>query len=225
MKNSRDDGEGEVHGARESHGLSRRAFLRGAGSAAAGGAAVTSMLAESARAAELARAPGVSLAGKVDVKLLINGTEHAVALEPRTTLLSALRHHIARPLTGTKEVCDRGNCGACTVIIDGQPVYSCLQLAVRCEGRAITTVEGLGTPEAMSDVQAAFVAKDAQMCGFCTPGFVVATTACLEREPKADRHTIQKGLCGNLCRCGTYPHVFDAAEAVRDARAAKGGAR
>jgi len=227
MKRGRDE-ENEVAqraGAEERARLSRRAFLKGASSVAAGGAAVTGFLAEGAAAAAAA-SPGTSLAGKVDVKLQINGVEHALALEPRTTLLSALRHHLARPLTGAKEVCDRGNCGACTVLVDGRPVYSCLQLAVRCEGRAVTTVEGLGAPDAMSDVQAAFVAKDAQMCGFCTPGFVVATTACLARHPSADRDTIRTELCGNLCRCGTYPFVFDAAEAARDARSASnGGAR
>jgi xanthine dehydrogenase YagT iron-sulfur-binding subunit len=157
------------------------------------------------------------LSGEVQIKLAVNGTEHELTVEPRTTLLSALRHRTAPPLTGTKEVCDRGNCGACTVLIDGRPVYSCLQLACTLEGRAITTVEGLGAPESMSAVQQAFCDKDGLMCGFCTPGFVVATTACLAKHPRADREIITRELAGNLCRCGTYPHVFDAAEAARDA--------
>jgi aerobic-type carbon monoxide dehydrogenase small subunit (CoxS/CutS family) len=114
------------------------------------------------------------------------------------------------------------------VLLDGQPAYACLILAVEAEGRAVTTVEGLGSPEALSEVQAAFCDKDALMCGFCTPGFVVAATALLARSPAATRPEIVSGLCGNLCRCGTYPHVFDAVEVARDrlaARAPQGGAR
>ncbi|QDU83392.1 4-hydroxybenzoyl-CoA reductase subunit gamma [Planctomycetes bacterium Pla163] len=201
--------------------LSRRSFLKGASTVAAGGAAIGQALAAQTAAAQAeqeAASRGTTLSGKVDVTLAINGREQKLSIEPRTTLLSALRHHLERPLTGTKEVCDRGNCGACSVLIDGEPAYSCLQLAVRCAGKQITTVEGLGSPDAMSDVQAAFVAKDAQMCGFCTPGFVIATTACLSKHPDADRDTIRTELSGNLCRCGTYGHLFDAAEAVRDGR-------
>lgn len=206
--------------------LSRRSFLKGASTVAAGGAAIGQALTAQTAAAQAAvlseqeaASRGTTLAGKVDVTLSINGRDQKLSIEPRTTLLSTLRHHLERPLTGTKEVCDRGNCGACTVLIDGELTYSCLQLAVRCAGKQITTVEGLGSPDAMSDVQAAFVAKDAQMCGFCTPGFVVATTACLAKHPDADRDTIRTELSGNLCRCGTYGHLFDAAEAVRDERA------
>jgi aerobic-type carbon monoxide dehydrogenase small subunit (CoxS/CutS family) len=160
--------------------------------------------------------------------LEINGQRRQIQVEPRTTLLSALRHRCEPALTGSKEVCGRGNCGACTVLLDGQPAYACLILAVEAEGRAVTTVEGLGSPEALSEVQAAFCDKDALMCGFCTPGFVVAATALLARSPAATRPEIVSGLCGNLCRCGTYPHVFDAVEVARDrlaARAPQGGAR
>lgn len=206
--------------------LTRRSFLKGASTVAASGAAVSSALAQRA-AAEAAEqesaARGRTLAGTVEVTLRVNGSERSARVEPRTTLLSTLRHHLERPLTGTKEVCDRGNCGACSVLIDGELTYACLQLAVRCEGKEITTVEGLGSPSEMSDVQAAFVAKDAQMCGFCTPGFVVATTACLSKHTDPDRDTIRTELSGNLCRCGTYPHVFDAAEAARDRRNGRSG--
>ena len=201
--------------------LSRRSFLKGAGAVTAGTAAVGEALAEQASAeaaAAEARSRGTTLAGRVEVELEINGAKQAVQVEPRTTLLSTLRHHLERPLTGTKEVCDRGNCGACTVMVDGEPVYSCLTLASRCAGKRITTVEGLGSPQDLSDVQAAFVEKDAQMCGFCTPGFVVATTACLAKHADPDRDTIREELSGNVCRCGTYGHVFDAAEAARDRR-------
>lgn len=201
--------------------LSRRSFLKGASAVTAGSAAVGEALAGQAAAesaAAEARSRGTRLAGRVAVELEINGAKQKVEVEPRTTLLSTLRHHLERPLTGSKEVCDRGNCGACTVLVDGEPVYSCLTLASRCAGKSITTVEGLGSPQELSDVQAAFVEKDAQMCGFCTPGFVVATTACLAKHADPDRDTIRTELSGNICRCGTYGHVFDAAEAVRDRR-------
>ena len=121
--------------------------------------------------------------------------------------------------TGTKEVCGTGSCGACTVLIDGQPAYSCLSLAATCSGRPITTVEGFGSADAMSDVQRSFCDKDGMMCGFCTPGFVVATHAALDRSPKASLDELKYELSGNFCRCGTYPHVFDAAQAVQRDRA------
>jgi len=154
--------------------------------------------------------------------LAINGEERRLALEPRTTLLSALRTRLDPPLTGAKEVCDRGACGACTVLLDGRPVYACMLLALDCVGAAITTVEGLGSPEALSPVQEAFCRRDALMCGFCTPGFVVSVTACLEREPRVDERTVRAACAGNLCRCGTYPHVFAAAERIVRERAGGG---
>lgn len=202
--------------------VSRRAFLKGAGGVFAAGG----LLAAPASAAR-PRAPRPdgpeTLAGSVEIELDVNGEARRLRVEPRTTLLSALRTRLEPPLTGAKEVCDRGNCGACTVLVDGRPVYACLQLAADLRGRRITTVEGLGAPESLSPVQQAFCDKDALMCGFCTPGFVVATTACLQRHPGADLETIRRELSGNLCRCGTYPHVFEAAEAARDAL--RGGGR
>ncbi|MCB9898385.1 MAG: (2Fe-2S)-binding protein [Planctomycetes bacterium] len=205
---------------------SRRAFLRGA--LAAGAITQTLSKVEAAlaeptvdpSAAASADDEVATLAGKVPVTLSINGRDTKLSIEPRTTLLSALRVHADPPLTGTKEVCAQGNCGACTVLLDGRPVYACLQLAIDVQGRAIRTVEGLGTPEALSPVQAAFCEHDALMCGFCTPGFVVATTACLEKNPSASLDEIKHELSGNLCRCGTYPHVFAAA---LDAGARLGG--
>jgi xanthine dehydrogenase YagT iron-sulfur-binding subunit len=140
-----------------------------------------------------------------------------VTVEPRVTLLRALRNHLE--LTGAKEVCDRGACGACTVLVDGDPVCSCLMLAADAVGREITTVEGLGSPEKMSPVQQAFVECDALQCGFCTPGFVVASTALLRKNPAPTLDQIQQGLSGNLCRCGTYGRVF---EAVQKAAGRKG---
>lgn len=198
--------------------LSRRSFLKGAGGAAAAGSA----LARASEAAAATTRQGTpTLSGTVDLSLRINGAERTLRCEPRTTLLSALRDRLTPALTGAKPVCDMGSCGACTVLLDGRPAYACLTLAVQCRGKEITTVEGLGTPEAMSDVQQAFCEKDGMMCGFCTPGFVVATHAALDRNPDADLDGIKYELSGNLCRCGTYPHVFEAAQAAQAAR--KGG--
>jgi aerobic-type carbon monoxide dehydrogenase small subunit (CoxS/CutS family) len=222
---------------RETSNLSRRALLKGAGIAAAGG-----MVSDAARAAaEAWRAQPASMSGEVEIELSINGATQRVKVEPRTTLLNALRNHCTPPLTGTKLVCDAGSCGACTVHLDGKPVYACMQLAVNCTGRAITTIEGLapttaagGSPRSMlvehlpgadqlGDVQRAFCERDASMCGFCTPGFVMSITAALAKKPDATLDEIKHACSGNLCRCGTYPRVFEAAlEAGRAIRARKG---
>ena len=155
----------------------------------------------------------------VDGQVRFDRAGRRVNVEPRVTLLDALRNRL--DVTGPKKVCDRGTCGACTVLVDGQPVYSCSMLAVEAEGRAITTVEGIGTPEKMNAVQQAFVKHDAQQCGFCTPGFVTAATAFVRKNPNATTDEICKGLGGNLCRCGTYAGML---LAVADAAKAKGGA-
>jgi aerobic-type carbon monoxide dehydrogenase small subunit (CoxS/CutS family) len=123
-------------------------------------------------------------------------------------------------LTGAKQVCDRGGCGACTVLVDGEPVASCLMLAADAVGHDITTVEGLGTPERMSALQSAFVECDALQCGFCTPGFVVAGTALLKKMPNPSLDQIKEGLAGNLCRCGTYGRVFEAVQKAAKSMAA-----
>lgn len=185
--------------------VSRRSFLKGAGGVAAAGGALGA-------ANAFAAAPTTErLSGTVEIELLVNGEPRKVKVEPRTTLLNALRNHCEPPVTGPKLVCDRGSCGACTVLLEGQPVYSCMQLAVDCTGRAVTTVEGLAVDGKLSTVQEAFVAHDALMCGFCTPGFVVSISACLQKNPKATREELQQACSGNFCRCGTYPRVFEAA--------------
>ncbi len=206
--------------------MSRRSFLKGATQVAAAGGVIGSSAAAHGTASPEAEAPEVeSLRGASELEISVNGKLRKVEVEPRTTLLQALRTHMEPPLTGTKEVCGMGSCGACTVLIDGQPAYSCLTLAATCAGRPITTVEGFGSPDAMSDVQQAFCDKDGMMCGFCTPGFVVATHAALERTPGADLDELKYQLSGNLCRCGTYPHVFEAAQAVQEERARGGEGR
>ena len=143
--------------------------------------------------------------GKVPVTLNVNGKKLSADLEPRVTLLDALREQF--DLTGAKRVCDRGACGACTVLLDGRPVYACSVLAIDAQGAKITTIEALAEGDALSPVMQAFVAHDAQQCGFCTPGFVIATTHFLQQHPKPSAEDIRHGLSGNYCRCGTYDGI------------------
>jgi len=140
--------------------------------------------------------------GPVAVALTVNGRRLTGEVEPRVTLLDALREHF--DITGPKRVCDRAECGACTVLIDGRAVYSCTTLAIEAQGKEIVTAEGLGGGERPHPVQSAFVNNDAQQCGFCTPGFTVATKAFLDKNPQASDVEVAHGLAGNLCRCGTY---------------------
>src|SRR5947207_8204800 len=164
-----------------SHDPSRRRFLKGVGIAGAGAAVDDKRWIDVEPTESGPQAKGSRpLSGAVPVVLDINGQKKTVQIEPRTTLLNALRNHVEPPVTGPKLVCDMGTCGACTIVLDGKPVYSCLVLAVDAVGRKLTTVEGLGTPENMSEVQKAFVDKDALMCGFCTPGFVTTVSAYLK---------------------------------------------
>ncbi|MGZ4834906.1 MAG: (2Fe-2S)-binding protein [Terriglobales bacterium] len=140
--------------------------------------------------------------GKTPIALTVNGKKYTADLEPRVTLLEALRDNF--DLTGAKRVCDRGECGSCTVLLDDRPVYACSVLAIDAQGRNIITVEGITAGDALNPVQHAFVANDAQQCGFCTPGFVMASYALLKKSPNPNREQVVKGLSGNFCRCGTY---------------------
>jgi xanthine dehydrogenase YagT iron-sulfur-binding subunit len=155
---------------------------------------------------------------KVPIQLMINGKASTVNVEPRVTLLEALRNEL--DITGAKRVCDRATCGACTMIVDGKPVYSCSVLAIEAQGKQITTVESLMQGDKLHPLQQAFIDNDGQQCGFCTPGFVVAAKAFLDKNPNPTSEQIQKGLGGNLCRCGTYMGVRAAV-----AQTAKGGRR
>jgi xanthine dehydrogenase YagT iron-sulfur-binding subunit len=195
----------------EHESLSRRKFLQGAG-----GIATSGVLAPGLLSAPRAGAPGSGgeveeLAGEVEIALDVNGAATPVRVEPRTTLLDALRDRATPPLTGSKLVCDRGQCGACTVIVDGRPAYACMLLAADLRGRKIRTIEGLGAPGALSPLQESFWKHDASMCGFCTPGFVMAIQATLERRKDATLDEIKAGCAGNACRCGTQPQIFAAA--------------
>lgn len=191
-------------------GFSRRDFLRGSGAVAAA-TALHTQVAEAVQqnqGAEIVR-------GEKSITLNVNGKDHTVKVEPRTTLLEALRYQL--DLTGCKPVCAHGSAGTSTVFIDGKPVEAATTLALAAAGKKIQTVEGLGGAKVDPVVQA-FVDHDAQQCGFCTPGFVMAVRAFLNSHPNATEDQIRAGLNGNICRCGTYANIVDAAIAV-----AKGG--
>lgn len=187
--------------------VSRRGFLKGAGFTAAStviqSATVLAQEAREAIHAESALGPN-----GVPVHLHINGQERAVTVEPRYTLAETLRDNLG--LTGTKVVCDRGSCSACTIWIDGTPELACMTLAVDAVGRKITTIEGLAQGDQMHPMQAAFVKHDAMQCGFCTPGMVMSCVALLQRNPHPQLADVKHAVSGNLCRCGTYPKVFAA---------------
>jgi aerobic-type carbon monoxide dehydrogenase small subunit (CoxS/CutS family) len=146
------------------------------------------------------------------VTLTVNGKRLELKIEPRVTLLDAVRQRAE--LTGNKRGCDRGACGACTMIVDDRAVYSCSTLAIDVQGKQIRTVDGLASGDQLHPVQQAFCDKDALMCGFCTPGFVMASVALLERHPDATPEQIRKGLDGNICRCGTFSRIFEAVSSV-----------
>jgi xanthine dehydrogenase YagT iron-sulfur-binding subunit len=193
---------------RNGPGLSRRDFLKGSSAAAV--APLAAMQPE-AVAEEQADAV-VGLGPKaIPLQLTVDGAKVSTNVEPRVTLLDALRNYVDS--TACKRVCDRGTCGACTVMIDGKPIYSCTMLALEARGKDIKTAASLGGPK-LDAVPAAFAQYDAQQCGFCTPGFVVAMRAAFDKNPKASPAEIEKGLAGNICRCGTYEQMRHAIEAL-----------
>jgi len=195
-------------------GLSRRQFLRGSGVAAAATALVGAPGTPEAQAAGGAAQGNVPALGPGAVKLnlTVNGRALSTSVEPRVTLLDALRNYL--DVTGCKRVCDRGSCGACTVLLDNKVVYACSMLAVEAQGKTIRTAESLVQGDKLDAVPAAFVQHDAQQCGFCTPGFVVAMKAVLEQNPKATPAEVEHGLSGNICRCGTYEQMRNAIYAL-----------
>src|SRR5258707_15277998 len=183
--------------------VSRRDFLKSAGVTSLATAVTT------ATVAEAQTGPRVAGPGDVPVTLMVNGKRVELKIEPRVTLLDAVRNRA--DLTGNKRVCDRGTCGACTMIVDGRTVYSCSTLAIEVQGKQIRTVDGLANGATLHPVQQAFVDQDGLMCGFCTPGFVMATVALLERTPNPTLAQAKKGLDGNICRCGTFVRIMEAA--------------
>lgn len=213
-----------------SSGVSRRSFMQTLGLSAAGAA-----IADRAEALERGQdgaqprdgqpgGPAIFGPDPVAVQLNVNGRLVRTTIDPATTLLECLR--INAGLTGTKEVCDRASCGACSVLVDGRLVNACMMLALDAVGSEITTIEGLGEGagdgERLHPIQRAFIKHDALQCGFCTPGLIVAAKSLLDRTPRPDLKQIRKGLAGNICRCGTYTNVFNAVleasgqEPVRD---------
>jgi aerobic-type carbon monoxide dehydrogenase small subunit (CoxS/CutS family) len=187
--------------------ISRRSFLKTFGTSAA--VAATAQMEAVAKELEKANAEKVLGPEPLPITLQINGKPMKVQVEPRTTLLDVLRDHLR--LTGSKEVCDRATCGACTVLLDHKPVYSCSMLAIEAQGRAITTIEGLAANGKLSKVQEAFIDNDALMCGYCTPGFVMSVTALLKANPHPTADEVRHACSGNLCRCGAYPRILQAA--------------
>ncbi len=210
MKDEADEGKRKKEAP---HDPGRRRFLKGVGIAGAGATIADKLWLEAEAKEE--QAANRALSGTVSISLDVNGQKRTVRVEPRTTLLNTLRNNLEPPLSGPKLVCDMGTCGACTVLLDGNPVYSCLVLAVDAVAKKITTVEGLGSTEALNEVQAAFVDKDALMCGFCTPGFVTTISAYLKKNSNPTLAEVREACKGNFCRCGTYPRVFEAALAAK----------
>jgi xanthine dehydrogenase YagT iron-sulfur-binding subunit len=188
-------------------GVSRRGFLTGT-SAAAALTTLTGELVKPAVGEEKPEKPPALGPGPVPLQLTVNGKKVATNVEPRVTLLDALRNYL--DVTGCKRVCDRATCGACTVILNGRPVYSCLTLALEARGAEVQTAESLVESGRIDPVPAAFAANDAQQCGFCTPGFVVAMRAALDKHPNPTPEQIEAALAGNICRCGTYEQMRQA---------------
>jgi len=189
----------------------RRAFLKkvaGTSAAVAIGPGLLSFSSASAAKTAIGSNP------MVDVRLKINGSEHQLTLDPRTSLLDLLREHLH--LTGSKKGCDHGQCGACTVLINGRRVNSCLTLAVMHDGEEIVTIEGLAKGEQLHPMQAAFVEHDGFQCGYCTPGQICSAVACLQEGHAKDEAQIREWMSGNLCRCGAYPNIVDAIREARD---------
>ncbi|HKS29356.1 MAG TPA: (2Fe-2S)-binding protein [Pyrinomonadaceae bacterium] len=201
--------------------FTRRGFLKGAGLTAAGAAIMENGLLGSKETEAAEAEPVVVGPGRVPVTLLVNGRSQRVNVEPRATLAEALRFELG--LTGTKVVCDRGSCSACTVWLDSTPVCSCMTLAVDVGSRRVTTIEGLAQNDELHPVQEAFIEYDAMQCGFCTPGMIMSCAALLKQKTNPTLDDVKQATSGNLCRCGTYPKVFEATlAAARVSR--KGGA-
>ena len=212
-----DGGRDQTRGA-----VSRRGFLKGAGASAAGTVLLEGGLSGVAEAQARAAEPKLLGLGPVELTLSINGQPRHVKVEPRQTLAHVLRDEL--DLTGTKVVCDRGACSACTVFLDGTPVCSCMTLAIDVGRRQVKTIEGLAQGDELHPVQEAFIEHDALQCGFCTPGMVMSCAALLERTPNPTLDDVRQAVRGNICRCGTYPKVFDATLAAAGKMSAKKGA-
>jgi xanthine dehydrogenase YagT iron-sulfur-binding subunit len=202
---------------RESVGPTRRKFLLTSGTSVAASLVAAYVPVAAKNAAEVTESAPVSaeprVEGAVPITLRINGKDHKLNIDPRTTLLDCIRETVA--LTGTKKGCDHGQCGACTVHVNGRRVLSCLNLALMHDGEEITTVEGLGTPESMHPMQASFLACDAYQCGYCTSGQIMSAVALLKEPCGPDDASVKELMSGNICRCGAYANIVEAIQHVR----------
>ncbi|HVN76804.1 MAG TPA: (2Fe-2S)-binding protein [Thermoanaerobaculaceae bacterium] len=196
-------------------GVSRRGFFTAVGAGAIGAAAIGR--------AETRAASAPPTGEPVKATLRVNGRTHTLLVEPRWTLLYVLRDRLG--LTGTKVGCDRGECGACTVLIDGTPRYACMTLALEAEGHDVTTIEALGHAESLGPVQRAFAEEDAFQCGYCTPGQIMAAEGLLRANSRPTLDEIRIAMSGNLCRCGNYAHIFRAVRKAAESRKPEGGVR
>lgn len=185
--------------------FTRRDFLKGLGGGAIGTSIATRLLPGSTGAV-MSLEEEIPLYTKKRISLEINGKATSLVVEPRETLLDVLRDRLN--LTGTKRICNQGECGGCTVLMDGKPIYSCMYLAIRADGKKITTIEGLSKGENLHPIQEAFIQEDGYQCGFCTPGIIMTTTAFLDKNKNPDLNEIKAALSGNICRCGNYIKIF-----------------
>jgi len=204
-----------------SPGVSRRSFLSTAGAtgvvaAIAGCESSPKQTAQPATASNAMLADSPVIEGAVPLTLKVNGKAHTLRVDPRTTLLDCVRETLA--LTGTKKGCDHGQCGACTVHVNGRRVNSCLTLALACDGEEVTTIEGLGSPDAMHPMQSAFVQHDGYQCGYCTSGQIMSGVALLEEPCGPADADVKELMSGNICRCGAYPRIVAAIQQVRQSR-------
>jgi len=187
--------------------FTRRDFLKGFGSGTLGVAIAPKLLAQKAESVQTEEGE-VPIYSKKQIKFTVNAKNYTLVVEPQETLLDVLRDKLN--LTGAKKICDRGECGGCTVLLNGKPVYACMYLAIRAEGKEIMTVEGLAPKDKLHPLQQAFIDRDAYQCGFCTPGFLMASAAFLKINSNPSLEEIKKALSGNICRCGNYHKIYQA---------------
>ncbi|MBS3819624.1 (2Fe-2S)-binding protein [bacterium] len=198
--------------------IKRRDFLKGFGGGAMGAAVAPKFLVQEKKTIST-KEGNIPVYSKKKISLIVNGKKHTLSVKPRDTLLDVLREKLN--LTGPKRICNHGECGGCTVLLDAQPVYSCMFLAVRADGQKITTVEGLAKGGNLHSIQKAFIEKDGYQCGFCTSGFIMSSLALLQRNKKPNLEEIKQAFSGNLCRCGNYFKIYDAvSEAAKKMRGA-----
>lgn len=187
--------------------VTRRDFIKGVGGGAVGAAIVPKLLGQDDASLQTTEGK-IPVYSKKKITITVNGKKRTLEVESRETLLDVLRDRLN--LTGAKRTCNQGECGGCTVLLEGKPIYACLYLAICADGMEIATIEGLAEGNKLHPVQQAFIDKDAYQCGFCTPGFIMASEGFLQNNPSPNLDEIKKALSGNICRCGNYVHIFEA---------------